>query len=197
MPNRHLLIALLIALLPATSWADWRLVPDQSSLSFVSVKKGKVAEVHHFGHLSGGIDGQRRFTLRIDLASVATSIPVRDERMRKLLFETARFPVATVSGTLPDDHYDHMAPGDAANAAVQARLSLHGQAQTLSARLVVVGLAGNQLLVTTRDPVIVDGADFGLVAGIEKLREIARLPAIATAVPVNFVLVFERGPQGR
>ena len=195
MSSRHLLIVLFIALLPTAASADWQLVPDQSSLSFVSIKKGKVAEVHHFGRLSGGIDARHRFTLRIDLASVATGIPVRDERMRKLLFETARFPVATVSGSLPDDRYDHMAPGEAANATVQARLALHGQTQTLSARLVVVGLAGNQLLVTTRDPVIVDAADFRLLGGIEKLREVAKLPAIATAVPVNFVLVFERRPQ--
>ena len=194
MSSRHLLLALFITLLPAAAAADWRLVPDQSSLSFVSVKKDKVAEVHHFTHLAGGIDGQRRFTLQIDLASVATGIPVRDERMRKLLFETARFPTATVRGTLPDDRYDHMAPGEAANASVQASLALHGQRQALTARLVVVALTGNQLLVTTRDPVIVDAADFGLVAGIEKLREIAKLPAIATAVPVNFVLVFERRP---
>ena len=56
----------------------------------------------------------------------------------------------------------------------------------------ITALTGNRILVHGISPVIVSAGDFGLAEGIEKLREIAGLPAIATAVPVYFNLVFER-----
>jgi hypothetical protein len=40
--------------------------------------------------------------------------------------------------------------------------------------------------------VIVNAANLGLADGLEKLREIAGLPSISKAVPVSFVLVFEK-----
>lgn len=190
--NRIFLSLCFALFLSAPALADWTLITGQSSLSFVSIKKDKVAEVHHFRHLSGQINGQRAFEVSIDLNSVATNIPIRDERMRKLLFETASFPVAKVSGTLPDGSYEQIGPGEAANATLTVNLALHGVEKPLTANVVVVGLTGDQLLVTTRDPVIVNADAFGLAQGIEKLREVAKLPSIATAVPVNFVLVFER-----
>ena len=190
--NSIVFTVLLSLCLAGSAMADWTLNPEQSSLSFVSIKKGKVAEVHHFRYLSGGIDGQHNFHVVVDLNSVATNIPIRDERMRKLLFETVNFPVATASGRLPDGSYDAIRPGEAANATISASLALHGAEKPLTLKVVVVGLEGGQLLVTTRAPVIVDAAAFGLTQGVEKLREVAKLPGIATAVPVNFVLVFQR-----
>jgi len=39
-------------------------------------------------------------------------------------------------------------------------------------------------------PVIVRAVDFDLLKGIEKLAELANLPSIAKAVPVEVLLVF-------
>jgi len=192
--SRRVIAALLPGLLFITSLAraDWTLVPEASSVSFVSIKKGSVGEVHHFRSLAGGIDDANRVRLEIDLGSVDSGIPVRDERMREWLFETARFPKAVVTATLPDDSYRQMAAGDAADANLTVTLQLHGVSQTMQASLVVVALSADDLLVATRDPVIINAADFHLVRGIEKLREVANLPSIATAVPVNLVLLLHR-----
>ncbi len=189
---RSFLFLLLMVSFPVV--ADWTLVPANSSLGFVSIKKGSVAEIHHFNHLSGNIDSQRRFRLDVDLNSVATNIPVRDERMRKVLFETDHYPLASVVGILPDASYEHHQPGSAADAVVNAELTLHGQSQMIEARLIVVGIGTDRILVVTRDPVIVDTAAFGLAQGVERLRQIAKLPSIAKGVPVTFALVFKRTP---
>ena len=191
---RRVIAALLPVLLFITSLAqaDWALVPESSSVSFVSIKKGSVGEVHHFRNLAGGIDDANRVRVEIDLGSVDSGIPVRDERMREWLFETARFPKAVVMATLPDENYRQMAAGDAADANLTVTLQLHGVSQTMQASLVVVALSADDLLVATRDPVIINAADFHLAQGIEKLREVANLPSIATAVPVNLVLLLHR-----
>ena len=192
-PRRMMMVLLLGSIFVTSSvQADWALDLKASSLSFVSIKKGSVGEVHHFRGLAGGIDGSNRVRVEIDLGSVDSGIPVRDERMRKWLFETARFPKAVVTATLPDDSYQQMAVGNAADVNLTVTLQLHGVSQTVRASLVAVALSGDDLLVTTRDPVIIDAADFHLVQGIEKLRELAKLPSIATAVPVDFTLVFHR-----
>jgi len=38
----------------------------------------------------------------------------------------------------------------------------------------------------------VNASQVGLLAGIEKLRELAGLPSISPAVPVTFSLIFEQ-----
>ena len=48
------------------------------------------------------------------------------------------------------------------------------------------------LLVATRKPVVVNAPAFNLTDGVEALRAIAGLPNISLAVPVSFVLEFER-----
>ncbi len=192
--SRRVMAALLLGSMFVVSSveADWALDLKASSLSFVSIKKGGVGEVHHFRGLAGAIDERNRVRVEIDLGSVDSGIPVRDERMRKWLFETARFPTAVVTATLPDDRYQRMAPGDAADVNLTVTLQLHGISRTVQASLVAVALSGDDLLVATRDPVIIDAAAFHLVQGIEKLRELAKLPSIATVVPVDFTLVFHR-----
>jgi hypothetical protein len=39
---------------------------------------------------------------RIDLDSVETLVPIRNQRMRELFFETVRFPAATLSAMVPE-----------------------------------------------------------------------------------------------
>jgi hypothetical protein len=58
-------------------------------LSFVSTKAGAVAEVHRFTSLRGGIDARGNVAIAIFLRSIDTLMPIRDERMRELLFEMA------------------------------------------------------------------------------------------------------------
>ena len=52
--------------------------------------------------------------------------------------------------------------------------------------------SGDKLIVSSTKPIIVQASDFGLVDGILKLQELAKLPSIATTVPVSFVLTFAK-----
>lgn len=165
--------------------AAWTLNNDASSLSFISIKKGNIAEMHSFKTLSGGIDDAGAATLDIDLASVDTLIPIRDERMQKHLFETEKFATASVSVALGEGGVK------AGVQSLEAKLNLHGVEKSVSAE-VAVSMNGDSVQVTTTKPVLLGAKDYDMDGGVEKLREIAKLDSISLAVPVSFHLVFDK-----
>ena len=188
-----IVIGLLISATAAK--ADWLLDSKESQLNFVTTKSGQVAEVHRFSALEGLLDAAGAFKLSIQLASIDSLIPIRDERMRELLFETARFPTATVTANIDPARLAALPIGMSQVHVVDGKLDLHGTVKTIQVDVLVARLAADQLLVVSRTPVIVNAAEVGLVEGVEKLRAIAGLPAISPAVPVNFVLGFSQAPS--
>ena len=172
--------------------AGWQLDAANSSIGFATVKNEVVGEGHRFGQLSGSIDAKGVAHLKVDLGSVDTGIPIRDERMRDLLFEVARFPTAEVSTTVPLAEIEPLAVGASMEVPLELTLKLHGAETTLAATMRVRRLDARHVLVTTVKPVVLSAADVGLGEGVERLRAIAGLQSISPAVPVSVVLAFER-----
>lgn len=170
--------------------ADWTLNNDSSVLNFVSIKKNTIGEAHRFNQLAGTISQNGAFKATINLASVNTNIPVRDERMKSMLFDVATFPQADISGNTVNT-FKAPAAGEAKIEAVKLQLVINGKTIPLETRLRVVGLGKQGLLVSTIEPLLLDAAALGYTEGIDKLREIAQLPSISTVVPVTFSLVFD------
>lgn len=171
----------------------WTLDAESSSLSFASIKKGDVGEVHHFTKLAGSISNDGAATVSIDLASVETWADIRNERMRDFLFEVAKFPQATVTVTFDaaaQQTLKGLKPGAVTTVAAPLMLALHGQTQKIDAELTVARLSATRVLVTPREFVMLDARKFGLEDGLKKLMELAQLPSISAAVPVTFALVF-------
>jgi polyisoprenoid-binding protein YceI len=168
--------------------SDWVVDNEQSQLSFVSVKKVNIAEVHHFSQLSGGLTEGGEFIMDIELASVNTGIEIRDSRMKEFLFKVTDFPEARLSAQLDTELFESLAVGESAPATVEGNLSLHGQQQMLSFDVLVTKVSAEKLLVVSAQPAILNVADYELTQGVEKLRELAGLPSISQAVPVSFYL---------
>lgn len=184
------ILALLFVATP--TWADWALNNAQSQLSFISIKKGDIAEVHRFDQLDGRVDANGNVTLTIQLASVDTAIPIRDQRMREMLFNTNAFPRATLTTKVDSSALDKLATGDIVTSTVEGKLSLHDQTGAVTAELAIARLGPNKLLVSSRKPLVLQAGDYELVEGVEKLREVAGLSSISKAVPVSFVLTFDK-----
>jgi hypothetical protein len=172
-------------------FAAWTLDNDTSQVSFVSVKAGDAGEVHRFTEISGGLSADGDASVTIQLASVDTLIPLRDERMRELLFQTELFPTASLSASIDMEALNAIEPGDSMDMTAILSLKLHDQRIELPTEMIVARLGDHRLMISSRKPVIVNAASVDLVAGIEALREIANLPSISKAVPVSFVLTFE------
>ena len=172
----------------------WQLAADQSNVGFVSVKAGNVGEAHSFKKLSGSVEPDGTVAVAIDLASVDTGIDIRKQRMRDMLFEVANFPDAKLTAKIDPNAIKALKPGERKTMAVPVTLDLHGTTNAIEAPLTVTRLAGDSVLVETAKPLIVDASAVGLEVGVGKLQEIAKLPAISTAVPVTASLVFK--PKG-
>lgn len=179
--------------LPAVAQAEWRLENDRSQLAFATIKAGDLGEVHTFGELSGRVGDDGAVTVDIHLASLDTLIPIRDERMRSLLFETAQFPIATLTANIGAERLQDLAGGATGPLTVDGVLKLREAEIPLRLEVMTERLADGAMLVASRKPVVVLAAAIGLTDGVERLREIAGLPSISQAVPVSFVLVFQRG----
>ena len=183
-----IIISLIVA---GPCFAAWTLDNDSSQVSFVSVKAGDAGEVHRFTEISGELSSGGKASVTIQLASVDTLIPLRDERMRELLFQTGIFPTASLSVNIDMDVLNAIEPGESIDISANLMLDLRDQQISLPAEMIVARLGDRKLMVSSRKPVIVNAASVDLVDGIEALREIAGLPSISKAVPVSFVLTFE------
>lgn len=177
-------------LITAPAYSAWKLDSSKSSLTFVSIKKGTVAENHRFKDFSGGINDKGSANISIDLSSVDTKIAIRDQRMAEHLFETVKFSQANFSVQLNQKEIDAIASGSSKNMTLKGSLDLHGQQQEVTVSVIVMKLSDKNMVVTTLQPVIIKAEDFALVAGINKLKSLASLPSIAYSVPVSFVLTF-------
>ena len=188
--NLILATSIFLLLLSNVFATEWGLNSDKSQLNFISVKKNSVAEVHQFHKLTGDIDQQGQFKLTIDLNSVDTNIAIRDERMREFLFQTTKFAQATVTAKINNTAISAIPVGGSIALDVDAELKLHGESKPFKIALLVVRLADEEVLVINTKPIILNVGDFALVAGVDKLQQLAKLPSISQAVPVSFVLTF-------
>jgi len=187
-------LALALIFACASVWAEWKLIPDKSHLSYVSTKKEHIAEPNTFKNIQGSVDDAGNGQIIIDLGSVDTRVPIRDERMQKFFFETMTYPQAlyTVSigaGKLAE--VGRMSPGEQKGMRLDGKLDLHGIQHPVSADVLVTKTRSNQVQVATAMPVILRVEDFSLVQGLNKLAELASLPSISKSVPVSFVLTFD------
>lgn len=185
------LVLMLVLLAPCTAaLADWTLDGAGSKLHFVSIKNNGTAEVHSFASLAGRVGAAGDAEVTIELDSVQTLIDIRNQRMREMLFETTRFPSATIRAQVDPDVLAVAAEGGVLTAELPITLALHGQEKSMTVPVLIVGDDKRQLRVFTTQPVLVNAADFGLAEGVAALQKVAGLQSIATSVPVTLQLLF-------
>ena len=187
-----------ITLFAMTTWAflsanaDWQLDPAASDLYFMSIKATHVGEVHSFDTLSGKVDEKGAASLTIDLASVATLIPIRDQRMRDMLFQVDRYPTATVAAQIELDTLVTMPTGSEIDIELEADLKFKGKTSQIMTKVKVSKLNEQKITVRTIAPVVLSAGQLQVTEGLEKLREIAGLPNISFTIPVTFNLTLTR-----
>ena len=170
--------------------AQWELDNSRSSLDFLSIKNDAIAESHQFTSLVGFVSAEGQVQVGIDLDSVETMIPIRNERMRELLFKTAQFPAANISANVSPEVLAIVTDGGVVSTDIEVMLTLHDKEASLSVPVLVTGTEGGLLRVISARPVVVNAETFGLAEGVQALQSVAGLNAISTAVPVTFNLVF-------
>jgi hypothetical protein len=167
-----------------------QLVSDESVLNIISTKKGNIAEIHSFSALTGSLSDSGAINVSVPLASINTGIGIRDQRMREFLFNIKLFPTATFTANIDLSAIEQLRLGELAELAVDGQISMNDLQAKALVNVVVVRQLDGSLIVATKQPFIINASDFGYIDGINKLKELAALPSISTAVPVTFSVVF-------
>ena len=187
--NKILIVFVLVS--PACL-ADWRLDSNNSHLSFISIKNGLVAEAHRFDSLSGGVTREGRVTVNIDLLSLETNIPIRNDRMKSLLFEVDSYATATAKALVEISEYANLAPSQSVISKIGMSFDLHGVSQSIYPVVKVIRVDQKIWQVMSIEPLVLNAATHNLMEGIEALRAIAGLKEITPVVPITFSLQFSK-----
>ena len=170
----------------------WSVDAGASSLSYVSVKAGEIAESNSFSGLSGSVSPEGAASVEIDLATIETKVDIRNERMRDIFFEVAEFPTASVSAQIDPAAFETLAIGESMVQPLKATLNVKGVEAPVDTQVSVTRTGENGVLVTSIEPVIIYADALKLTEGLATLQELAGLPSITPAVPVSFSIAFRR-----
>ena len=170
--------------------ANWYLDGESSRLSFITTQNANVAAVHRFLVLHGKVDRKGQAQVRIEMDSVNSAVPLRDERMRDVLFDFKHYPEAQITAQIDLQPLNDLAPGAQFELRLPVTVSLRGKQHTYDAELLATRLDDRRFQVVTLEPLVLHAKDFDLLAGVETLRKVAGLDAISLSVPVGAVLIF-------
>jgi hypothetical protein len=184
---------LLAALFAVPAQAAWQLDAESSRLTFVTTKATNVAQVNRFRSLRGSVNDDGKVQLQVRLETVDSSIPLREERLRKQLFEVDKFASASIYAQLDIAPLLTLAAGAQLELRLPLTVSLHAHSQRYNSQLLVTRLDDRRFQVVTLAPLVLNAEDFALAAGVETLRQLAGLKNISLAVPVSAVLIVTAG----
>lgn len=166
--------------------ADWE-VANGSQIQFVSIKNNAIGEVSHFETLSGTVTEAGEVEVRVALDSVETNIGIRNERMKKLLFEVGLYPEAVITAQLDPAVMVAAASGAGDSVTAMLQIDLHGQVVSKRAALKIAA-TDNGVSVTTVQPILLNASEFELEGGVAALQHVAGLNAISRVIPVTVAL---------
>lgn len=171
-------------------FADWSL-QQPSSIHFLTNKNTHITEVHSFKAFDSKISESGYAVLNIDLTSVDTRIAIRDERMQEHLFESSRFSEAKFEAEIPVTVLAQVSAGTPTSFDLNGTISLHGEQAKANCKVIISPNKDKTISVTSVTPMMIDAESFNLVAGINKLKEIAGLKTITRTVPLTFSLTYK------
>ena len=182
----------LLLLFSSFSFSEWNLVNEESKLNFISIKASNIEEVHTFKTLSGNVTGNGKAMFKVNLGSVETLIPLRNERMKNLLFETQIYPTAVFRLEVDLEKILSLEEGKSWAEKYRGKLELKGKQFPLELNIITTRLNSQSFSVASFEPLLLNADRLGLSEGIESLRLIVGLPSISKSVPVTFSLIFRK-----
>ncbi len=185
---KRLFLSFLMTMGSVFAFAGWEVDPTGSHIGFASVKNDLIAENHTFTELTGRVSVAGDANIKVNLASVETLIPLRNERMQTILFNIAKFPQATITSEVPVNELSLMATGESSVLDIELLIDLHGKELKKSVPVKVTSIGDNGFDVSSLGPIILHASQFALSDSVDALRKIAGLQSIDLMVPVTFDL---------
>lgn len=186
------IISVLALSMAFSSQAAWNLDSAASSLRFATVKNDTVAETHKLTKITGNWQDDGKVTVAIEVSTLDTLVPIRNERMLTHLFEAAKYPQIHADAEVKPELIQTMAVGSHQLLKTDLTVTIRDQKQTINAELSVSKLTDGRIVVGTIAPVLVNAKSFQLDGGIAKLKDLAKLQSIDLVVPVTFEVTLNK-----
>ncbi len=183
-------LAIALSLSSFSTFAQLTLDKAHSTINFISTKNEHISETHTFNHFSGELSEKGKLAITIDISSVETIIPIRNERMQKMLFNISDYNSASFIAQL-DPALTKLQAGEMKRVTVAGEMMIAGNKAPISFEVVLTGLKDGSINATTATPTILNVSDFNLDEGIAALQKIANLKSISKTVPLSFSATFK------
>ena len=172
---------------------DWVLDQAHSHVYMQTEKLNKIIEKRPFTRVEGKVDKDGNASVKIDLASIETGIDIRNVRMRFLLFETYKFPYATITAKLDKSKVGELAIKSGVTYPLTMKVDMHGVANEFTTDVSVTRTADNTVTVATVKPIVVSAESFGFTEGLAKLSDAMGGINIVPSSAITFDLTFASG----
>ncbi|MDD1779797.1 YceI family protein [Enterovibrio sp. ZSDZ35] len=184
-------IILALSLSPSLAFAsdDYTIVSDASSISFATIKKTYVVEPATLSGVEGQVDANGSFRITAPISSVSTGIPIRNQRLNELFFDSKKFPTLTVEGQVDMAGLDKN--GTMLQQSIPAKVTLFGNTKDITLDMNIIK-TDDSIFAFTYKPVIISGATFGIPE--QNLKDVSATVGnidISSTVPVSVSLVFK------
>lgn len=184
-----LVLALFTVIGIAGGHDDYKVDSKNSSVYFSSIKKQYVVEPAVFKKVTGSMSESGEVEVMIDLNSIDTKVPIRNERLNKLFFDSIKFPEAKVSAKIDNKALRKIK--SVGRMSVPASITLYGQSQDVTLDLLVTKTR-HHIVVASLSALTVSASDYGIPAdNLTKLAATVGGIPISSKVGVSFVLAFE------
>jgi len=190
--NKIIFLAIFV---PIVANGDWSLDKSRSEISFISTKNLSIGETHEFLDFEGTLNSSGELLIKIELDSVDTGIPIRDDRMKKILFETTKYQQAIISAEIDLSFSKNVSVGEIQKRSEKFTLDLHGKKSISEAPVAITLIKDGSVRVDSLRPVVIAAPIHDMTEGLEALRVIAKLVSISESIPVSFDLFFLEQPN--
>jgi len=181
-------LAFFLLLINTATFAGSSYVIDSefSSVNFSVTKKQYIIEPAVFQDVEGSIDEKGNLNISIDINSVDSSNPIRDNRLIDLFFQADFFPAAIVTAKIDDKILNSKETLQIVK--IAATLEFFETKKDISLDVMVAKM-GNNIIVTSLKPIIVNAKMFNVPSeNLNALSKVCGGITISDIVPVNFVL---------
>jgi OmpA-OmpF porin, OOP family len=172
---------------------DWVLDPGRSHVYMQTEKLDAVIERHQFTHVEGGVSRDGSATIKVDLGTIDTGVDLRNVRMRFLLFETFRFPLAEITTRLDKSKLQGLTGRSPVRYPLVLSVNMHGIANQIETFVWITRTSETTVSVTSIDPIVVSAESFGFTRNVGKLSDAMGGIRIVPSASITFDLVFGTG----
>ena len=181
-------LLVILSILSFNAFANWQLQTENSAITFVSTKQLHIREVHQLQTFEVAITSDQNVSIKMDLSSIESGIPIRNQRMREMLFDVSNFRYATLAFQLPETL---TSISKATRFTLDGQLTLKDKQTTIQLDMLLAP-GSEQITATLLKPVLLSAQQVGLDKGVDALREIAGLTSIGYSVPVSATMVLQK-----